>query len=124
MVRSQFDDFPIRIRNSDLPQDLKQSVLAGFNRTKDEALKNISGIFEVRKVFVSEGEKLLVFMKDRQTNCKYQNNKIVFDLQEDADAFGSYMGRLLSLSKQEASWGEKIQHDTLMKAKELEGLTK
>ena len=78
IVRNRLNDFPTRIRNLALSENLKQRALSGFNRTKGESLKDISELFRVRNCFVSEAKKLLAFMKDRHSNYRYQDNKIIF----------------------------------------------
>lgn len=123
-IRQQLSNFSTEIKNSNLSENLKTAVLSGFNKKKDEALKNILDIFEVRSAYISEAKNLLAFMKDKQTTYYFQNNRILFKSQEDADVFNSYVERLMSLSKQEASWGENVQHKVTTQAKELEGLVK
>ena len=122
IVRNQLNDFPTRIGNSALPDNLKQRALSGFNRDKDETLKDITDSFQVRNRYVSEAKKLLAFMKDKRGYYKYQDNKIIFDFQEDGETFGAYQRSLLSLLKQEESLEEKVQQEGLIKAKELENL--
>ena len=122
ITRNRLRYFPTRIRDSALPENLKQRVLSGFDRDKDEPLKNITDFFQVRNRYVSEAKKLLVFMKDKRSHYKYQDNKIIFDFQEDGEVFGVYQRSLLSLLKQEESLVEKVQQESLIKAKELENL--
>jgi hypothetical protein len=123
-AKKRFDEFTTRVKSSHIAAEQKERVLSGFNKTKDENLKSISDMLRIRKEFVSEGTKLLVFMKEKQANCTYRDKKVIFQSKEEADTFNVYLKNLGRLSEEEASQVEKVQREAAVAAKELEQLMK
>lgn len=123
MVKSRYSQFTTEIENSDLAVNLKERALSSFRKSKDENLKDILEFFAIRKDFISEAKRLLAFMQDKQTTCKYQDDEMIFELEIDANVFNIYMRNLLSLSAREASLVDRTQQEALEKARELQQLT-
>jgi len=120
----RFDEFMTRVKSSNLPEEQKKRLLSVVDRTKDENLEGVLDVLRIRKRCVSAGIKLLNFMEEKQATCKYQGNNIIFQSQEDANAFNLYLGNLTRLSEEESKWIEKTQREAETKAKEIEQLSK
>jgi hypothetical protein len=121
-VEERFGDFPSRVKSSSLSDMQKERLLSGWNKTKDENLKDALEFIEVQRAFVHEGISLLSFMKEKQAKYTYREKKIVFQSKEDAGTFGLFLGNLTRLSAQEASCVERVQRKAAIMAKELEQL--
>jgi hypothetical protein len=121
-VKEWFGEFSRRVENSSLTETQKKRILSGWNRTEDENLRGALDFIGVQRAFVREGARLLSFMKEKQGKCTYRDKKIVFQVKDDADTFGLFIGNLTRLSAQEASRFETLQQEGVVKAKELDQL--
>lgn len=113
------DQFMSEINNSNLDEKLKERALSKYRKETDRNLKEISELFAIRKDFISEGKRLLTFMQDKQANCRYQNNKIIFKSETDGVQFQVYWENLISLVNKETSWVDKAGQEALEEAGEL-----
>lgn len=123
-IRLRFDECLIKIRNSSLPENQKDRVLSKVKKENDQGLKNILELFEIRRKFASEAKNLLIYVKSSPNSCTYQNNKMVFGSEEDANFCGTSIRKLMSLSQEENDWRKKTEQEVSTKLRQVNELAK
>lgn len=123
-IRLRFDECLIKIRNSSVPEDLKSRVLSKAKKANDQGLKNILELFEIRRKFAAEAKNLLIYVKSSPNSCTYQNNKMVFGSEEDANFCGTSIRKLMSLSQEEDDWRKKTEQEVSTKLRQVNELVK
>lgn len=123
-IQLRFDECLIKIRNSSLPENLKNRALSTVNKDKDRTLKNILELFEIRRKFIAEAKNLLIYIKNSPNSFKSQNNKMVIENEEDANFGRTSIRKLMSLSQEENDWRKKTEREISTKLRQVNELVK
>lgn len=121
-IRLRFDECLIKLKNSSLPENLKNRALSEFKKENDQGLKNILELFEIRRKFAAEAKTLLIYVKSSPNSCTYQNNKMVFGSEEDANFGRTSIRKLMSLSQEENDWRKKTEQEVSTKLRQVNEL--
>jgi len=119
-IKRLFNEFPQKVAQLDVGENVKQEAIAGYNNSKDKALGDILEFFEIEYKIAAKAEALLDFMKSKQGQVKYVNNQLLFDSQADADIYNSYIRDITKLAEAEIAWQKKIQRQGFIGAEELQ----
>jgi hypothetical protein len=123
-IRFRYDECSTKIRDSLLPENIKNRALSSVNKENDQSLKNILNLFEIRRKFVAEAKNLLTYVKSRPNSFKYQNNKMIVEAEEDANFCRASFRNLMSLSQEEDDWMKKTKQEVSTKLKQVNELVK
>jgi len=123
-IQFGFDECSTKIRDSRLPENIKNRALSSVKKENDQALKNILNLFEIRRKFATEAKNLLTYAKSRPNSCKYQNNKMICDSEEDVNFYRASFRNLANLSQEENDWRKETEQKLSTKLKQVNELVK
>lgn len=123
-IQLRFDECLINIRNSSLPENLKNRALSSAKKENDQGLKSMLELFEIRRKFIAEARNLLIYIKSRPNSFKYQNGKMVVENEEDADFGRTSMSKLRTLLQEEDNLIRKIEQEVSTKLRQVNELVR
>lgn len=113
-----------KLKNLEIPYDIKRSILVGYNKTKENGRNGLLMFFNIEKSFVSEATSFLNFLLNKQGKYWFVQEQILFASQDDVDIYNKYISVINRLVYEEDIWLKKTQQEGLRLIKELEDIIK
>jgi len=124
LMQSRYDECLVNIRNSSLSDNLKNRALLSFTKEKEQGIKRVLELFEIRKKYAIEAKNLLIYIKSRPGSYSFQNNKLIFKNEEDTEFCRASIRNLMNLSQEENDLRKTIEQDASAKLQQVNELAK
>jgi hypothetical protein len=119
-IKRLFNEFPQKLAQLDIGENVKKEAIVGYNKSKDKALAGVLEFFEIEYKIAATAEALMDFMKSKQGQVRNLNNQLFFDSQADADIYNNYLRDISKLAEAEMAWKKKVQRQGFIGAEELQ----
>ncbi|MEW6182970.1 MAG: DnaJ domain-containing protein [Bacillota bacterium] len=118
LCRQRREQLIDELEKMDVPENFKEEMIKGFNKTKDQGLNKQIEFIDIERSIVLKIRELLNFLSANQDEYFFKDGQIYFNSQEAVDSYNTYIQEISSLAEKESSWKVKFQREVFQKVKE------